>query len=270
MTNTGDILQIDTPENVTFDYDVAGIGSRFLAAALDSLLITLWLAFVIVVGVVLSTQLAAQDDSTMNWFIAIMSTLSFLIFWGYYILFEIFWNGQTPGKRWIKLRVIRVDGTPVTAAEVVIRNLVRLIDLLPAAYAVGVVCMFTNDKSRRLGDLAAGTLVVHEREAVKLVRPGPSRESALATVIAQGEAPADFPVDRLRWPDIEIIEEYLLRRGYLPNREQLAGHILSSMYLRLGLPADNAPASGADDALAAIYKKFQRDRSRELPVGRSE
>ncbi|MEK7327557.1 MAG: RDD family protein, partial [Chloroflexota bacterium] len=103
------------------------------------------------------------ESPVIAWLVAIFGLISFAFFWGYYILFEMLWNGQSPGKRWVGLRVIRTDGTPITLTESIIRNLVRLVDFLPAYYGVGVVTMFINEQSRRLGDLAAGTLVVHDR-----------------------------------------------------------------------------------------------------------
>ncbi len=254
MTNTSDTLQIDTPENVTFDYDVAGIGSRFLAALVDTLLILLLQGIVIGVLVLLEVQLDAFSTGNSSWIYAALSLLAFIFFWGYYIFFEILWNGQTPGKRWVKLRVIRLDGTPVTASEAVIRNLVRLIDLLPIAYAVGVVTMFLTDKSRRLGDLAAGTIVVHERSSDALMDARSTRQSALSTVVAYGAVPEGFPLERLTERDLQMIEDYLLRRYQLPNRLELARHIFSSLCIRLGLPADFVPERQADDVLAAIYK----------------
>ncbi len=106
-----------------------------------------------------------QTASPSSWIVAILGLISFILLWGYYIFFEILWNGQSPGKRWVGLRVIRIDGTPITLSESIIRNLVRIIDFLPTAYGVGVVTMFINTNSRRVGDLAAGTIVVHDREA---------------------------------------------------------------------------------------------------------
>lgn len=260
MTNNGDLLRIDTPENVTFDYDVAGIGSRFLAALVDTLLIVLLDVTVVGAAFLLNNavQLLGAEDST--WLIAILSMIAFVFFWGYYIFFEIYWNGQTPGKRLVKIRVIRLDGTPVTPAEVVIRNLLRVIDLLPVAYAVGVVCMFINDKSRRLGDLAAGTLVIHERNAAALIEADSARQKTLAAVTATGEAPEDFPLERLSERDMQMMEDYLLRRANLANRPQLAAHILSSLYSHLGLPAESIPNREADDVLAAIYRAARSRR----------
>jgi uncharacterized RDD family membrane protein YckC len=171
---------IDTPENVTFGYEVAGIGSRFIAALIDSIiLVTLLVGLNIVVLVALGT-LAGNDssiDSSLeqidedwvgNFVIAIYALLNFAIWWGYYMLFEWLWHGQTIGKRAVHLRVVRTDGAPVSFVPVAVRNLVRVVDFLPVAYAVGVVTMFCNRQSRRLGDFAAGTLVVMDQGELTL------------------------------------------------------------------------------------------------------
>ena len=114
--------------------------------------------------------------------------------------------------------------------------------------------MFLTDKSRRLGDLAAGTIVVHERSSDALMDTRSMRQSALSTVVAYGEVPEGFPLEKLTERDLQMIEDYLLRRHQLPNRLELARHILSSLSIRLGLPANPVPERQADDVLAAIYK----------------
>jgi uncharacterized RDD family membrane protein YckC len=264
MNNISETLQIDTPENVSFDYDLAGIGSRFLAAVVDTLLLVLLQVIVLAVMIGLIMLAFQTDDLSVLtqsadgavWLFAALSLLSFLFFWGYYIFFEIYWNGQTPGKRWVGLRVIRMDGTPVTAAEVVIRNLVRVVDLLPTAYGVGVVTMFINEKSRRLGDLAAGTVVVHERAPQALGELNPTLRRVGQAVLLKGSLatlPPDFPLERLRPRDVEMIEEFLLRQAGLTNSDQLADHILNAVNLRLGLPPQAIPSGKSDETLAAIY-----------------
>jgi uncharacterized RDD family membrane protein YckC len=260
MTNNNDILQIDTPENVTFDYDVAGIGSRFLATLVDTLLIALLQVVVLGALILLETQLKIFGDITSAWVNAIFSFIAFIFFWGFYIFFEISWNGQTPGKRWVKLRVIRVDGTPVAAAEVVIRNLIRIIDMLPIAYALGVVIMFLNDKSRRLGDLAAGTIVVHERSISTAEMLRTSSTKSLSTVIVKGDVPDGFPLERLTDRDFQVLEDFMVRRHYLPNRTSLALHILKSLYARFDLTLELSPDREVDDVLAAMYKAMQSRR----------
>jgi uncharacterized RDD family membrane protein YckC len=145
MALPDDYLSIDTPENVAFGYDVAGIGSRFLAALVDTILILVLLVVVNLPLFLLAGVLSATlTDEISIWAFAISGLISFALFWGYYIFFEMIWNGQSPGKRWVGLRVIRADGTPITLVETIIRNLVRLVDFLPAYYGVGVVTMFVN------------------------------------------------------------------------------------------------------------------------------
>jgi uncharacterized RDD family membrane protein YckC len=254
MSDSGDLLKIDTPENVTFDYKIAGIGSRFLAALIDTTLIVL-LQIVILGVVALAANLAGgeQTGAAISWLFAIAGILSFVFFWGYYIFFEILWNGQTPGKRQVGLRVIRVDGTPATASEVVIRNLVRVIDFLPVAYGVGVVTMFINSSSRRAGDLAAGTLVIHDRALKDLNELMPVRLSVHAAEGGQRVLPAEFPVERVSEHELHVIEEYLARRAMLVNGATLARHILSTVLTRLNLPLESADLSQAEAILAELY-----------------
>jgi uncharacterized RDD family membrane protein YckC len=264
MTNSNDILKIDTPENVTFDYDVAGIGSRFLAASVDTLLIGL--VQVILFGA-LFLLLANSDNSSADalggtWLVALLGILSFIFLWGYYIGFELFWNGQSPGKRWFGLRVIRVDGTPITLSESVIRNLVRLIDLLPMAYGVGVVTMFINRNSRRVGDLAAGTVVVYDRKETGLGDLAPVNPGVWGGANSQVELPDGFPVEKLTRHELDVIEEFLLRRDDLPNRQELARHLLEALVGRLGLPRETIDFDRADDLLTAIYTRI-RSRNAE-------
>ncbi len=164
-------LTISTPEQVAFHYEMAGIGSRFVAALIDHLVLIT--AFVLVncaiYGIFLSALInGGGDDASVYIVLATMTIISFAIFWGYFVLFETIWNGQTPGKRLGRLRVIRRDGQPVRAGEVMIRNLVRLIDFLPGFYGIGLITMFINKDACRLGDLAAGTIVIREGDLTRL------------------------------------------------------------------------------------------------------
>jgi uncharacterized RDD family membrane protein YckC len=158
---------IDTPENIEFRYAVAGIGSRFLAALIDTLLIiVLQLVLSIMYAVVMNNlPLNSAAESVLT---GIVIVVSFVFFWGYYLFFELAWNGQSPGKRAVRLRVVRHGGRPVTFVASATRNLIRIVDLLPFLYVLGLLTMFIDRRTRRLGDLAAGTLVVKERQAVSL------------------------------------------------------------------------------------------------------
>src|SRR5260221_3675834 len=163
-------LDINPPENGAFGYQLAAIGSRFLATLLDTLIIALLQIVIFIVVAVIANTLdhAALQNIFSAWAYAVIGLVAFIFYWGYYIFFEMLWNGQTPGKRWTGLRVIRADGTPITLSESLIRNLARIVDLLPFAYGVGIITMFIDKQSRRLGDLAAGTLVIHERAPISI------------------------------------------------------------------------------------------------------
>ena len=262
MANATDLLSIDTPENVTFDYDVAGIGSRFLAALVDTLIVIILQVIVFFTFLLVASRMGdTLDAADPTWILGILFVVSFIFFWGYYIFFEILWNGQTPGKRWVGLRVIRVDGTPVTAAEVVIRNLVRTIDMLPGAYGVGVVTMFVNSQSRRLGDLAAGTLVVHDNKTTRLEDLRSDRRDSLSTLHTTASVPEGFPIERLNARELELIENFLIRRYQLANRDELAGHILRNLATRLQQPLELKPGESPEAVLIAIYKQLNRPES---------
>jgi uncharacterized RDD family membrane protein YckC len=243
---------VDTPENVTFAHEVAGIGNRFIAALIDSIFIGLalfLLNIILFVGLaVVGSNLPEQalDPDTPGWIegflIAIYALVNFLIFWGYYIFFEYVWNGQTPGKRLVKIRVLRMDGNPAGFIEVVIRNLVRIVDFLPSGYGVGLVVMFVNGQSRRLGDFAAGTFVVRERADVPLsTLVNPSVVSSAGTV---GAAPLDETVDeqlllrfvhirRLTPQDDELIREVLQRHRSSSVSENTALRLAESIAAKL-------------------------------------
>src|SRR5688500_8083340 len=206
MSAPEEILDIHTPENVAFGYQVAGIGSRFLAAMVDTSIILL-LQFV-VLATFIAILSASGGDISVNqlapWIIAVLGLIAFLFFWGYYIFFEMLWNGQSPGKRWVGLRVIRADGTPITLSESLIRNLARLVDFLPAAYGVGIVTMFIDKQSRRLGDLAAGTLVVQDHASLSIQDLSAKRAVNLGTQGLSKSVVDGFPVERLTNNDLSM------------------------------------------------------------------
>lgn len=234
MAASDEFLNIHTPENVAFGYEIVGIGSRFMAALVDSVIIGI-VYLIVVLAMVFVLGNFVDDNSMVGSFVAgLFGLLGFLFIWGYYIFFEMMWNGGSPGKQMVGLRVIRRDGAPITLAESIIRNLVRLVDFLPFAYGAGVVTMFIDGQSRRLGDLAAGTLVVRDREDVTLE----SLASTTHHTAARGElTPANdieslvmsWPLERLDEDDIHLVEEFLRRRSTMANGATLAGHIYQKL-----------------------------------------
>ncbi len=267
MTQSEEKLFIDTPENITFGYEIAGIGSRFLAALVDT---TLILLLQILVNAVLLLVLSASVNlgelfssgkilnTSASWVIGLIGLISFFFFWGYYIFFEMLWNGQSPGKSIAKLRVIRADGTPITLTESIVRNLVRLIDFLPIYYGIGVVTMFINSQSRRLGDLAAGTLVVRENPEKVTLRSLAAPQVRLPQTTpdfgAAGASAQEYPVERLSGSDIQMIESFLSRRQGLQNRRDLARQIAHTILARMEL-ADQG--SEGEEFLAAVLQAYR-------------
>jgi uncharacterized RDD family membrane protein YckC len=159
----GEDLVVPTPERVAFQYPVAGPGSRFLAQLIDQVILT---AVLIAVTIIILLLGAAINDRELT--IVLLVLVSFLIIFCYFLVTEAVFAGQTPGKRALRLRVVGDQGQPITFSQALIRNLVRIVDFLPVYYGVGLVTLFINGRGKRLGDLAAGTLVVREQGAVNL------------------------------------------------------------------------------------------------------
>ena len=259
MSIQEETLDINTPENVAFGYQVAGIGSRFLATLVDTLIIFfLQIVVMVAYSVIINVLDADPSSSGSAWVAAIMGLVIFLFYWGYYVFFEMLWNGQTPGKRWTGLRVIRADGTPITLSESFIRNLTRLVDFLPAAYGVGIITMFIDKQSRRLGDLAAGTLVVHDRAPITIQELSVKRTVNYGMQSLKPISIEGFPVERLTNDDLGLIEDFLSRRDQLTHRETLAIQILNTLHTRLGLPLPSMSRLEAEDTLVAIMQAMQK------------
>ncbi len=256
MIHSDDRLEIETPERVAFAYKVAGIGSRFLAAVIDTALIALLQLFVNVTWllVYLGAGEGASDPAPglIYWMVGIALFLAFAVSWSYYIFFDLIWNGQSPGKRVVGLRVIRGDGMPISFAESAIRNLVRAVDFLPISYAAGVVAMFADAKSRRLGDLAAGTLVVWDQAARPLAPP----IATLPGAEMHPRSPRNLQLERLAAGEIEIAEDFLRRRTSLANRAELARHLATTLAQRLGLPQESIGDAEAllEEIVAAAHR----------------
>lgn len=257
---------IDTPENIEFRYAVAGIGSRFLAALIDTLLIiVLQIVLSIMYAVVINNiPLNSAAESVLT---GIVIVVSFVFFWGYYLFFELAWNGQSPGKRAVRLRVVRHGGRPITFVASAIRNLIRIVDLLPFLYVLGLLTMFIDRRTRRLGDLAAGTLVVKERQAVSLehlaARAGvtsaatPHAAPAAASATDGQPAPLLPNLRDLTTEEYDMIQEFLRRRDELSrqSRNQLGTRLAKQISERLQLSYDQ---ERHEQFLARVANDYRR------------
>jgi uncharacterized RDD family membrane protein YckC len=229
-----DKLTIETPEQTALEFPIAGVGSRFLAFALDSVIQAL-VTGIVVIGLGFGSAWIARLGAVMSrvWIISIVVIFFFTIYYGYFAIFEAIWNGQTPGKRLLRIRVIKETGRPITPVESVARNLLRIVDQLPAFYAVGISSVLLSKQGKRLGDFVAGTIVVHER-ALQDVKP--------LWQPLQGAAPLSSGSQQISDEDLSLIEAFLNRRDALEPgvRFRMAEQILARLRPRLSLAADNS------------------------------
>lgn len=235
IIETEETLIIETPERVPLAFALASIGNRFLAVVVDHLIqfATIFLVAWIVLsatnfGQTIQTEgLATLFGEMPKWTLAILIIVLFLIFAGYFVAFEWIWNGQTPGKRLMKLRVIREDGRPITFWEALARNLLRLFDTFPGfvipIYSVGLITIFMSNRDQRLGDLFAGTVVVRERldEAPTFAETfsNPTADAAFRRVQQQTNFTGDLKT--VTDSEIEVVETFLRRRWDLTDRQRL-------------------------------------------------
>jgi uncharacterized RDD family membrane protein YckC len=231
-----DKLTIETPEQTALEFPLAGIGSRFLALAADTLLQLAVAWVLIMIFVVSAISLSLFSRIAGIWTFAILVFALFSLQFGYFALFESIWNGQTPGKRWTHLRVIKDSGRPITAYDAILRNLLRIVDSLPTMYATGLVTMLISKENKRVGDYAAGTVVIHEK-------PLQGVNSIWQQSATPAQPPAAGPVPQLTVEELQLVEAFLDRRGSLePHvRSAMAHQIADRLAARWSVPAEDRP-----------------------------
>jgi uncharacterized RDD family membrane protein YckC len=176
-------LEVRTPESIAFRYELAGLGSRFLALAVDqaiqiAVLVAIFGGLVTAAFRAVGHRHAAApvaDKLGESLAIAIVVVISFIVLFGYFIAFEALWNGQTPGKKLVGIRVVRDGGYPIDFGASLIRNLIRVGEQLLGYYLFGAISALISPENKRLGDLAAGTIVVRD---APLAQPTPHAPTA--------------------------------------------------------------------------------------------
>ncbi len=225
----GEKVTILTPEHVELTYELAGIGSRFIAILVDTLLqLSLFAALGLAVWATLFASTSVLRVALLpTWILALGMIIVFAIYWGYYLFFEARNNGQTPGKKVAGIQVIRDTGHPLDFRSALIRNLVRVVDMLPTAYCIGVVTIFFSPQYRRLGDYAAGTLVVKtgSKQAEPPARPGHA-----------GTSPPTLPASARAKLHTISADEYRAVRHLLDRRRELEPQVADSFARRLADP----------------------------------
>jgi uncharacterized RDD family membrane protein YckC len=244
---TEETLIIETPERVALHFALASIGNRFLACAIDHAIQLLSIGVMIIIFTLIANfaSLEGQLVGAPNWVYAILLIVLFLLISGYFAVFEWLWNGQTPGKRWLKLRVIREDGRPITFFEAAVRNLLRNFDIQPVPfYSIGLISVFASTKDQRVGDMVAGTVVVREREteapAFAQVFASPVSDPALRRSFHP--VPFTANVNELAESEIEVVETFLRRRWDLNDvpRQWMAWRVAMPLLYKLRPEYDRA------------------------------
>ncbi len=250
-------LDVATPERVALSLPVAGIGYRCLAWLIDvAILFLFWLSAYFLLTLAISDAWGAYKG--LSGFAQTLVVVgAFATQWLYWTVNEVFFNGQTPGKRVMRIRVVRSDGSPVGLYESAVRNLLRAIDFLPGIYAIGCITMLFSQQHRRLGDMVAGTLLVREERfnLDKYTAPAPA-------AVPAGQVPAvaaGAPV-RLSSEDVEFILGFLERAPWLePEARRRLG---TRLVERFGGLADEERAAVL--ASAEATEGFLRSRAQAV------
>lgn len=189
-----DFLSIATPEGLTLDLELAGPGSRSAAALIDH---------VIIAALIFGTFTLLADSSGIG--VAVAGLIAFGLLFGFFVIFEMFWRGQSPGKWLLHLKVVHDDGGAVAWRASMVRNLIRVVDFLPGVYLIGLLMLFGTARDQRLGDLAGGTLVIRQIRAKKS-----------PNLTFDMPRPVDWDVTAITEEELAAVRHYLLRRDDLP------------------------------------------------------
>lgn len=278
-----DDIAILSAENIEFQVETAGLGSRFAAVMIDMTIqlltftVITFISYYIMGGV----DLASWSEYIFGVAKALFSIVVFFLFYAYFFIFEWLWAGQTPGKRWLGLRVIHATGMPATWWPVFVRNLLRIIDFMPFLYGAGSLVAMLNIHNQRIGDQVAGTVVARERrgaekrplltisEAIETflnpqekTRTEPQLDTALAPV----EVAQEFDIDpesaairvKLSQEDYELVRDFLARRNQVPEaaRKRLAESLATRLAAKLNRPLP--PESERELLLEEVARAFSK------------
>ncbi len=215
-----DRIEIKTPEGFNLELTLAGLGSRAAAAIIDTLII-------VAVSLLFFFAFRDTEDSLLTRIVLIAMPIVF--FFGYHLAFEMIGGRQSPGKRLLRLRVVRTDGSPVGGVGSLIRNLIRIVDFLPGLYLIGMIAVFSTTQNQRLGDMAAGVVVVMEPKAV---------DDHLTFWPSFVDLPEGWDVSSVTDEDVAVMRQFVGRRDTLnpDSRRQIALRISSVIEDKISRP----------------------------------
>ena len=249
-------VKFRTPESVELEFTLAGIGNRALALLIDYQVLGLTIAIFLVIWSVLVSQLGEFWNSIFGeqsalWLLAIAFGVLFAVYAGYFVFFEALWQGQTPGKRFAKIRVIRDDGKPVGLAQAALRALLRPVDEI---FFIGVFLIMLNRKEKRLGDLIAGTIVIQNELPIasKTIVISDRAKSLSFELVQIADLSQILP------DDFAVISEYLRRRAAMSVKAKRSVSLKLAKQVKEIIHLENIPPDISSDLfLEAIYWAYQ-------------
>ncbi|WP_144548124.1 RDD family protein [Bacillus sp. X1(2014)] len=264
-----DHLDIKTPEFVSIQFQIAGLGSRSAAFIIDQLLLT---AFNILSLIVLFFVLDGLSKMEFIFIgnslpIAITIIALFIVNGGYFFAYEFFSGGRTLGKKLMGIRVIQENGHSITLLSSFIRNLIRIIDSLPTAYFLGIIMIFFHSKHKRLGDLVAGTIVVHERKAKPKKKLSPLENELDNRGLSRDDLILDeWTLKSLGMKDWKLVKTYAGRFLQIPldERNQLTEQIAVILFPKIGLDPSGKTTEELENNLLVLYLVLLDDWEFEL------
>jgi uncharacterized RDD family membrane protein YckC len=258
-------VKIRTPESVELDFMLAGIGNRALALLIDYTVLTLVVTTVIALASLIAEQitnlaelLGGGTDAIEMWIIAILILLVFLLTTGYFVVFEILWQGQSPGKRVTQIRVISETGQPPNLFQATLRSLLRPVDDI---LFLGFLMIVLTRREKRIGDWIAGTLVVQmERSAMRKSLNLSDNAQAIAAQLQEMAQPEQISPD-----DFTVLREYLMRRSQLTPDAKSEVSLQLARHLKQVIQLDTLPGDMTPDAfLEAVYLAYQGQSSGKI------
>ncbi len=252
-------ITLQTPESVKLQFTLAGIGNRILALLVDYLVIGvllvigLWVFNLLLLSSIdLANRFDISEADVELWVQAIQILITSFLFTTYFIGFEVFWQGQSPGKRYAQIRVVREDGRPIGLKQAVLRTLIRPVDDL---FFVGVFLILLTEREKRLGDWAAGTLVIQIQSSEQAAE-FPTSETARQLMT---QLPEYCALSRLTPDDFAVIREFLRRRSLMEPqaRAQLASDLRRQLAEKIQLTALPVGTT-AEITLEAVYLAYQQ------------
>ncbi|MGN7409406.1 RDD family protein [Sporosarcina sp. SAFN-010] len=262
-------IGIKTPEFVSLQFQLAGLGSRSAAFIIDQLILTVVNISVLIVLAIFYTRdidffaFAGMDSLILG--LAILGL--FIVNTGYFVIMEYFSGGKTIGKRLLGIRAIQENGHSLTLLSSFIRNFLRVIDSLPAGYFLGIVLIFFHSKHKRIGDLVAGTIVVHERQTKKQNKQTPiEKEIAMKQLAKEDLVIEDWALRSIGQKDWKLIETYSNRLTQLSENErsELTEKVANLLLPKFGLEVSGKSNLELENTLLILYLILKEEWAYEL------